>query len=178
MKTLFKNITALFGVSALTFGSAFGELAKFNNVTVTVVGDAGQNMESFNKYADDFTKAGITIKQVGATFTGLYDKLKTDFVAGSGDYDMVIFYPSYIGDFAGNGYLAPLDEYMKKTPAAVWDPKMDAEEPPYREVYCKWEGKTYALPYDGDARALKYPKELESNADENEAFQKEDAREF
>jgi ABC-type glycerol-3-phosphate transport system substrate-binding protein len=53
------------------------------------------------------------IKQVGATFTGLYDKLKTDFVAGSGDYDMVIFYPSYIGVFAGNGYLTPLDDFMK-----------------------------------------------------------------
>src|ERR1700739_2936682 len=98
------NLATLFGAATLSCSSAFGELPKFNNVTVTVVGDAGQNMEALNKYADDFTKAGITIKQVGATFTGLYDKLKTDFVAGSGDYDMVIFYPSYIGDFAGNGY--------------------------------------------------------------------------
>jgi len=110
MNKLFKNLIALLGAGALTFSSAFssafGELPHFNNVTVTVVGDAGQNIESLNKYADDFTKAGITFKQVGATFTGLYDKLKTDFVAGSGDYDMVIFYPSYIGDFAGNGYLS------------------------------------------------------------------------
>ena len=114
MNKLFYNLTALLGAGALTFSSAFGELPKFNNVTVTVVGDAGQNMESLNKYADDFTKAGITIKQVGATFTGLYDKLKMDFVAGSGYYDMVIFYPSYIGDFAGNGYLEPLDDVMNE----------------------------------------------------------------
>ena len=114
-----QNLNILLGIGVLTLGSAFGELPQFNNITVTVVGDAGQNMESLNKYADDFTKAGISIKQVGATFTGLYDKLKTDFVAGSGDYDMVIFYPSYIGDFAGNGYLAPLDDLMKKTPPAA-----------------------------------------------------------
>ena len=114
MNKLPKNLMALLGAGALTFSSAFGELPKFNNVTVTVVGDAGQNMESLNKYADDFTKAGIIIKQVGATFTGLYDKLKTDFVAWSGDYDMVIFYPSYIGDFAGNGYLEPLDDLMNE----------------------------------------------------------------
>jgi ABC-type glycerol-3-phosphate transport system substrate-binding protein len=114
MNKLFYHLTALLVTGALTLSSAFGELPKFNSVTVTVVGDAGQNMESFNKYADDFTKAGITIKQVGATFTGLYDKLKTDFVAGSGDYDMVIFYPSYIGDFAGNGYLEPLDDLMNE----------------------------------------------------------------
>src|SRR4030088_3794275 len=101
------RFSALIGFGVLTLCSAFGESPKFNNVTVTVIGDAGQNMESLNKYKDDFTKAGVTIKQVGATFTGLYDKLKTSFVAGSNDYDMVIFYPSYIGDFAGNGYLAP-----------------------------------------------------------------------
>ena len=27
---------------------------------------------------------------------------------------MVIFYPSYIGDFAGNGYLEPLDDLMNE----------------------------------------------------------------
>jgi multiple sugar transport system substrate-binding protein len=170
MNKLFYHLTALLGAGALTLSSAFGELPKFNNVTVTVVGDAGQNMESLNKYADDFTKAGITIKQVGATFTGLYDKLKTDFVAGSGDYDMVIFYPSYIGDFAGNGYLEPLDDLMKKTPASVWNPKLDEVEPPYREVYCKWGGKVYALPYDGDVLELYYRKDFFEDPAEKAAF--------
>jgi multiple sugar transport system substrate-binding protein len=165
-----KNFLALLSAGALTFGTAFGQLPNFNNVTVTVVGDAGQNMESLNKYADDFTKAGVTIKQVGATFTGLYDKLKTDFVAGSGDYDMVIFYPSYIGDFAGNGYLAPLDDLMKKTPASVWDPKLDEVEPPYREIYCKWGGKVYALPYDGDVLELYYRKDFFEDPTEKAAF--------
>ena len=172
MNKLFKSLNTLLGIGVLTFSSAFGELPKFNNVTVTVVGDAGQNMESLNKYADDFTKAGIVIKQVGATFTGLYDKLKTDFVAGSGDYDVVIFYPSYIGDFAGNGYLAPLDDLMKKTPASIWDPMLDEVEPPYREIYCKWGGKVYALPYDGDVLELYYRKDLFENPQEKEADRK------
>jgi len=165
-----KIIAALLGACAVAVGSAFGELPKFNNVTVTVVGDAGQNMEAFNKYADDFAQAGITIKLVGATFTGLYDKLKTGFVAGSGDYDMVMFYPSYIGDFAGNGYLAPLEDFAKKSPASVWDPKLDEVEPPYREIYCKWAGKVYALPYDGDVLELYYRKDLFDNPDEKVAF--------
>ncbi len=165
-----KTIAALLGACAVAVGSAFGELPKFYNVTVTVVGDAGQNMEAFNKYADDFAQAGITIKLVGATFTGLYDKLKTGFVAGSGDYDMVMFYPSYIGDFAGNGYLAPLEDFAKKSPASVWDPKLDDVEPPYREIYCKWAGKVYALPYDGDVLELYYRKDLFDNPDEKVAF--------
>ena len=69
MNKFFKSLNTLLGIGVLTLSSSFGELPKFNNVTVTVIGDAGQNMESLNKYADDFTKAGITIKQVGATFT-------------------------------------------------------------------------------------------------------------
>ena len=48
MNKLFYHLTALLGAGALTFSSAFGELPKFNNVTVTVVGEAGQNMESLN----------------------------------------------------------------------------------------------------------------------------------
>ena len=65
MNKSFKNLAALFGAGALTFSSSFGELPKFNNVTVTVVGDAGQNMESLNKYADDFTKAGGITERLG-----------------------------------------------------------------------------------------------------------------
>src|SRR4051794_35559975 len=70
--------------SARAEDSASSEYPRFNNATITVVGDAGQNMASLDKYAEDWAKAGIQIKQVGTTFTGLYDKLKTDFVAGSG----------------------------------------------------------------------------------------------
>jgi len=178
MKRAAQLLAAGFGAVVWTSAATAADLPSFKQVTVTVVGDAGQNMESLNKYADDFTKAGVTIKQVGATFTGLYDKLKTSFVAGSSDYDMVIFYPSYIGDFAGNGYLAPLDDFMKKTPASIWDPKLDEVEPPYREVYCKWQGKTYALPYDGDVLVLYYRKDLFSNPDEKAAFQKKYGREL
>jgi len=178
MNKLFNNLNTLLGIGVLALSSAFAELPKFNNVTITVVGDAGQNMESLNKYADDFTKAGVSIKQVGATFTGLYDKLKTDFVAGSGDYDMVIFYPSYIGDFAGNGYLAPLDDLMKKQPASIWDPKLDEVEPPYREIYCKWAGKVYALPYDGDVLELYYRKDFFENPQEKGAFKQKYGRDL
>jgi multiple sugar transport system substrate-binding protein len=172
------RFSALIGFGVLTLCSAFGESPKFNNVTVTVIGDAGQNMESLNKYADDFAKAGITIKQVGAPFTGLYDKLKTDFVAGSGDYDLVIFFPSFLGDFAGNGYLEPLGDFIKKTPASIWDPKLDEVEPAYRELYLKWDGKVVALPYDGDVLNMYYRKDLFENPEEKDAFKKKYNREL
>ncbi len=85
----------------------------FNNVTLTVVGDAGQNLAPWTFWKDELAKAGITIKVVEVPFDGVYEKEKAEFVAGSGAFDIVTFYPTYIGDFAGNGYLEPLDSYMQ-----------------------------------------------------------------
>ena len=46
MNKLFKSLNPLLAIGVLTLGSAFGELPMFNNVTVAMVGNAGQNMES------------------------------------------------------------------------------------------------------------------------------------
>jgi multiple sugar transport system substrate-binding protein len=142
----------------------------FNNVTINVVGDAGHNLLPYQFWKDDFTKAGITIKTIEVPFEGVYDKEKTEFVAGTCAFDVATFYPAYIGDFAGNGYLEPLDSYMTKQPASAWDPHQDDVLPAFRELYNKFGGKTYALTIDGDAHMLIYRKDLLSNADEQAAF--------
>src|SRR5437879_11945236 len=89
---------------------------KFSNVTVNVVGDAGHNLAPYEFWRDHFPKAGITIKIIEVPFQGVYEKEKTEFVAGSGAVDVVTFYPAYIGDVARNGYLEPLDEYTRQQP--------------------------------------------------------------
>jgi multiple sugar transport system substrate-binding protein len=142
----------------------------FGGVTVNVVGDAGQNLKPYEFWKDDFAKAGITIKVTEVPFDGVYEKLKTEFVAGTGAFDVVTFYPSYIGDFASNGYLEPLDGYLAKQPAAVWDPNQKDVLPVYRELYDKWAGKTYALTIDGDAHVMVYRKDLFENAGEQAAY--------
>jgi multiple sugar transport system substrate-binding protein len=143
---------------------------RFDNVTVNVVGDAGHNLKPYQFWADDFTKMGIKINIIEVPFEGVYEKEKTEFVAGTGAFDVVTFYPSYIGDFAGNGYLKPLDEYIKKESAAVWDPHQDDVLPPFRELYNKFGGQTYALTIDGDVLIFMYRKDLFDNAEEQAAF--------
>jgi multiple sugar transport system substrate-binding protein len=143
---------------------------KFNNVTINVVGDAGHNLLPYEFWKDHFPKAGISIKIIEVPFEGVYEKEKTEFVAGSGAFDVVTFYPAYIGDFASNGYLEPLDEYMKKQPDSVWNPHQEDVLPPFRELYNKWGGKTYALTIDGDAHMLIYRKDLLADPSEKAAF--------
>lgn len=142
----------------------------FGNVAINVVGDAGHNLKPYEFWKSDFEKVGINIQITEVPFEGVYEKEKTEFVAGTGAFDVVTFYPAYIGDFAGNGYLEPLDEYMKKDPAAVWDPNASDVLAPFWELYCKFGGKVYALPIDGDVLMLMYRQDLFENPDEQAAF--------
>ena len=58
--------------------------AKFNDVTITAFCDAGHNARPFEWYADEFAKAGIKVNVVTAPFANVYEKLKSEFIAGTG----------------------------------------------------------------------------------------------
>lgn len=139
-------------------------------VTVRLVGDAGHNLEPYKFWKSDFDAMGITVEITEVPFEDVYQKLKTEFIGQTGAYDVVTFYPAYLGDFASNGYLEPLDDYMARQPAAVWDPHQEDVLAPFRELYNKFGGKTYALTIDGDVLVLQYRTDLFSNADEQAAF--------
>ena len=106
-------------------------------ITLTVFGEAGQNTLPVEWMKPIAAKRGINIQVVGVPFTSVYQKLKTEFVSGTGAYDMVIFFPAYLGDFAGNGYLQPLNKYFP-----IHNPKMDDVVRAYRLLYCTYDGKT------------------------------------
>ena len=97
---------------------------RFKNVTINVVGDAGHNLKPYEFWKERLRKGRASRSRSSrCPFEGVYEKEKTEFVAGTGAFDVVTFYPAYIGDFAGNGYLAPLDNYMKKTPGGGLGPQ-------------------------------------------------------
>jgi len=155
----------LVGCLILGGGSSFGQEV----VTLTVIGDAGHNLKPFEWYAPIFKEEfGVELKVIGVPFGELYEKEKIEFVAQTGAFDICIVYPKFIGDFAGAGYLLNLDEYASKL-----GPRMPDVVPGYRDFYCKFGGKLYALPYDGDVLSLYYRKDLFENAEEKAAFKKE-----
>jgi multiple sugar transport system substrate-binding protein len=147
--------------------------ASFGGVTINLVGDAGHNLKPYEFWKGDFEKVGITVQIIEVPFEGVYEKEKTEFVAGTGAFDVVTFYPAYIGDFAGNGYLEPLDDYMAKDPAGAWDPNASDVLAPFWELYCKFGGQVYALPIDGDVLMLMYRKDLFEHPDEQAAFKEQ-----
>lgn len=144
-----------------------------NKITITVYGDEGQNLQPVEWLKTDAAAKGITLEVVGVPFTSVYEKLKTEFIGGTGAYDVVIFYPSYLGEFAEFGYLQPLDSLF-----SIHDPKMDDVVPAYRDLYCMYNGKTYALPYDGDVLNLYYVEDIFSNEQEKAAFKQQYGQEL
>lgn len=134
-------------------------------VTITVYGDQGQNLNPVEWLKPLAAAKGISLEIVGVPFTSVYEKLKTEFVGGTGAYDVAIFYPAYLGEFAEFGYLQPLDGLF-----SVHDPNMADVVPAYRDLYTQYNGKTYALPYDGDILNLYYVKDIFTNSAEKAAF--------
>jgi multiple sugar transport system substrate-binding protein len=140
-------------------------LPNFKGVTITVMGDAGHNMNPFHFWSPEWKKAGINIKVIEVPFAEVYSKEKAEFLAGSSAVDLVIFYPAYIGDFASNGYLRPLDDLIQKR-----SPHINDTITAFRKLYLGFGGKTYALPYDGDVHMFIYRKDLLNNKAEQAAF--------
>jgi multiple sugar transport system substrate-binding protein len=144
------------------------KLPNFHGAKVTVMGDGGHNMNVFGFWWPEWKKAGIKLNPVEVPFADLYSKEKAEFIAGTRSVDLVVFYPAYIGDFASNGYLRPLNDYIKK-----YNPHLSDVITAFRKLYLSWAGKVYALPEDGDVHIYIYRKDLLNKPAEKAAFQKQ-----
>ncbi len=135
-------------------------------VKLVVIGDAGHNLKPFEWYAQAFKeKFDVELEVIGVPFGEVYEKEKVELIAETGAFDIMIVFPKFLAEFAANGWLYPLDELAKEL-----DPKLDDVTPGYRDFYCKYGGKLYALPYDGDVLSLYYRKDLLENEEEQKAF--------
>jgi multiple sugar transport system substrate-binding protein len=149
------------------------DVPDFGGVTVRVIGDAGHNMNPFGFWMPEFERAGIEIEVVEVPFAEVYSQQMAEFLAGSSNIDLVVFYPSFIGDYAGNDFIQPLDGFMEE-----YDPELDDVFTAFRELYLGWDGQTYALPFDGDVTMLQYRRDLLEHPDEQAAFEEEYGREL
>lgn len=168
---LFIAATPLFA-GGQSEGSAEGT-GEGETVTLAVYGDQGHNLVPFGWIRDEAAERGIELEIIGVPFTAVYEKLKTEFIGGTGAYDIVVFYPAYLGEFADFGYLRPLDEFF-----SMYDPELDDVVPAYRDLYTQYDGQTYALPYDGDVLNFYYRTDIFDHPDEQANFQSQYGREL
>ena len=127
--------------------------------SITLAIDEGHNTRPFEWFNDSIREdTGVEVGEInGFGFTNLFSKYMTEFTSDSGAFDLVSFYPQYLGTFTANGHLTPLDDMME---IDGWDPQFDDMLKPFRQMYTQWGGSTYALPIDGDVLMLVYRRDL------------------
>jgi len=148
-------------------GNVLAEEKSYEGVKLTVGLDGGFSARPFHWAVDAMEKEyGIKLKIQEIPRYDIFEKLITEFIAGTGAYDIFILVPcSTVGPIFGGGYAYPLNEFIEK-----WDPAWDDIIPTIRELYLTWGDQVYGLPYDGDAHILYYRKDLFSDPTERTNF--------
>jgi multiple sugar transport system substrate-binding protein len=93
--------------------------------------------------------SGIKVELVPIPDDSFYDKAIAEFISGNASFDALQFFSAWLGDFAGPGFLAPLDEY-----AAKWKLPLDDFYDTYRLNYGYFGGKLVGIPFDCDIQMV------------------------
>lgn len=80
-----------------------------------------------------------------------YSKYMIEFASQTSSFDLILFEPAWLADLSR--HLEPIGPLMEKNKV---DLLLDDIMPTYRNVYCSWEGKLLAIPWDGDQFNLFY----------------------
>jgi multiple sugar transport system substrate-binding protein len=155
-----------------TSASADGWTRDYEGTTLSVIAEATLNTEILRDLIPDFTeKTGIEVTLEEAPYDNLVQKTTLDLSTGQGGYDVISLPYEFIGAYAENGWLAPVDDRLAATssfapgfdPAAII-PAMWRESSVWRDV-------TYGMPSNSAVMMMFYRKDLIENPDEQAAFQ-------
>ncbi len=131
-------------------------VAKVKEITILVGG--GPHLLSPRRAADIYEKkTGIKVNIVESPHKDLYVKAMTDFISGGQSYDAFQFSYPVLATFVAAGFVQPIDKQIKKFGAAD---EFNDIIPAIREMYGRWDGKTYAVVCDGDTHSYYYRKDL------------------
>jgi multiple sugar transport system substrate-binding protein len=142
-------------------------MAKLTEVVVSV--NAGSNEIALNRFVEGVRKdLNINLKVVGLPFEEQYALQYLDLQSGANQYDLYVFWPMYMADFAP--YLTPLSKVAPGGEAqVVKDMQFEDVHPAYRWVWY-FGTELYGVQMDGDAKILHYRTDISDNAKNKEAF--------
>lgn len=98
-------------------------------------------------------ETGATVQVVDVPYDTIASQALLDVVSGVGQYDVIeIWYPS-LGLLASEGVLLDLTDWYEEK-ADIID--LDDFAPTITDPYTLWDGRRWAVPYDGDTHILFY----------------------
>ncbi len=104
----------------------------------------------------EFTeRTGIVVNATTMPYENALGEQVRDFVAG-GDLDLALIDLVWIGNFAENGWIVPIEEFTSNPELA--DPNLNLDDffPLLIDAFGSWNGVTYGLPFDNYSGLLFY----------------------
>ncbi len=114
--------------------------------------------EAAEKMLPEFEKAtGIKVNIIKHPYENALGEQVRDFVA-NGDLDIALIDLVWIGNFAENGWIVPVDKFVANEDLA--DPALDMDDffPLVLNAFGGWDGKIYGLPFDNYSGLMFYNK--------------------
>lgn len=135
-----------------------GNEQRFDGVSIHVLTLEGpQIAEPLKRRGPEFearTGAQVTVSTV--PFGDLYQEILTDFTAGTATYDVVVFAPQWLVDYAAPGYIEDLTPRIQTDTAIQWDDIA----PFFRDFSATYQGRIVTIPLDGDFQMVYYRTDL------------------
>jgi multiple sugar transport system substrate-binding protein len=153
-----------------TWESQKGEFAG-KTITVLVTDPHTMVVEAWKPKWEELTGGKIDI--VVVPYSSLFDKMMTDFITGTGAYDLICWPSSWAGDIMGGGWVLPIKPFMDDYGYPNWDDVVPAQK-----NNLMWAGEIFAMPYDGDCHLIYYRKDALENPDYQAKFKEKYGYEY
>jgi multiple sugar transport system substrate-binding protein len=134
---------------------------KFNGQTIKIATSTEYYAYAMRQFRDQIEREGnvkLSIDVVPGT--DLYTRNQTEYNAGATSYDVTMFLPFQLPDYAP--HMEPIKALMDK---GGLDLQLDDVLPTFRDYYLTWGGTQVAMSFDGDIHLLFYNKEAFENPD-------------
>ncbi|WP_372803376.1 ABC transporter substrate-binding protein [Paracoccus seriniphilus] len=162
------RLNTLLGTAAVSVALATGAYADdgwslkeaaapYSGTTVDVVFLLRPGYEAVEAMLPAFEEeTGIKVNVIKHPYENALGEQVRDFVAG-GDLDVALIDLVWIGSFAENGWMVPIDDIKAQYPEII-DPDLDMDDffPLPLNAFGTWNGVTYGLPFDNYSGLLFY----------------------
>ena len=166
MQTRFKLLGVLVALGLILSTFAFAQTenlfpngigqGSYKGVKLIAVTQTGPQVAGpLQKYAEVWEKkTGGSVEVQTFPFGDLFQKIRTAFVSGANPFDILVYASDWAGDIMGSGYVIEVPQKIQDQMS------FKLLLPAYRDRILAWGGKTYGMPYDGDAHMVYYRRDL------------------
>lgn len=103
---------------------------------------------------EEITGINVTYEQI--PYENTHEREVLDFVSGAATYDVILIDVVWIGEFAANGWVVPLDTFYEDPALADPNLNLDGFFPILLESFGTWDNVIYGLPFDNYSGLLFY----------------------